>query len=1484
MVDDGCDVQGPDPALTTMASIDDVPIGGGGGFNFANHPDAYPPGEGPPDATPFGAPPAETESFSGPLEQRLKHKNWKARKEAFDELAKLFAEAENSKDPVFATYGEFMRDAVKDGNASALEAGLDCCKAYVMGAGDEVSHIAGMVAGCTEKGLNSRPKAISTVQEIFVTLTEFGHGNAVMEGMGNTFAKCKGPKHKQHFSATLLTLVTDFGVGVFETKLILDILVKIIVDTDGETRKAARQVAVCLHAAMGPAFTTLLEKKGVKASTVAEVTKDVEAAEPIKPPTRSVKGATSQVTTGAAPAASSISAEALLYDEAEPEPVLKYLTKEFYATITDPKAKWAEKQSMMNELLFTHISKVKLQSGDYYELTKALKKALGDPNVAMVGLASKAFSYLTKGLRANFSKELKMLFPTLLDMLKEKKHCVMEPIRETLDTIFQHNILNPVDIADDLAKAAGDKILLIRVGVLQWMERCVTSDAPTDKIARWAKVFAPVFVKSCEDTDGSVRDAATKVAAACVKALGEAECSFLEELPQKTRDKVFTAQKAPAIASSSSSVSLKRPQRTHSAPRLAAEDEPAAPPAKAASSKTLRSGGGAAKQPKAKAAAADTTESVGVPGRAAAEEQLRSMAPDVADSILEGLMAKNFKERQNAVQTLRAALNQADNPAHAAEVGSAIFYASTPGWKDATFQVLSEMIGCILDLCGKVDALPKHVVVACVPVVDKLQDMKVKKAIRELLMKFAECTSPHFTVSRVISHMPDVKSPKVIQEVLEWMADVILDFGQRQTDERAVLGFAKGCIENQPLVKTAAIKLVVALRTVLGEKAVLAQLSDLRPALLKQVEEECAKVQETKHVPVRQVKGCEAAAATGGLNEPRDIRGDIEGGLLDRMSSANWKDRNEALEELSRILQAGKVKPEVGPDLLPALKARLADTNKNLIGTACHAVAHFFEAVGPSARAHAPKLLPTITTLLGDQKPQVRQGARKALEAFDKQCGLDGVLPFLPKAMATDVPYARQELCDFVLGALTRDAAKLPPGALLPTVQPIVGFLQDRHGETRRMAEEMLKFVITNVGYDAVAKHVGNLGAANQRALQPILDKNKQCNNGQAMVKPVPKKSALRTPRTEDDRENAQMGVTNISPTKSQSQARIQKPVMSQPYIYEDPEQDEGEEYKPKQVFKSMTRDMRSELPDQTPMMPRQQPTITTLHQAIEVLGKADTDMCLRAVEKIQGALAQQREVPVDEVMLKAMGRLTSICTDPDIPLDSRLVKALIGLMQETFQVPLSLRAQSDTLFYLIGALLDNLLTEKLHVAYRENPTTEIQRRNADEILRSLNSLMLKILERGNRTSTFCALIKRLDMYNKMIYNDGSRYVKYVELVAKCLLKLIRFVTQDSPTDVDFTKLLGAAHEFLTENPPTNFKNRMELPLRTVKTLLNELVKVKGSAIRDCLRSLSIPENALIAEFISMCLEKQGVSTEVVSAAPPTAPAAVPAAPAPAPA
>ena len=72
-----------------MEEKDNRPVGKGSGFPM----DEMGPGQG------------TEETFTGPLTERLVHKSWKARSEAYQELAKIFRLAEDEKADCFNEYG-----------------------------------------------------------------------------------------------------------------------------------------------------------------------------------------------------------------------------------------------------------------------------------------------------------------------------------------------------------------------------------------------------------------------------------------------------------------------------------------------------------------------------------------------------------------------------------------------------------------------------------------------------------------------------------------------------------------------------------------------------------------------------------------------------------------------------------------------------------------------------------------------------------------------------------------------------------------------------------------------------------------------------------------------------------------------------------------------------------------------------------------------------------------------------------------------------------------------------------------------------------------------------------------------------------------------------------------------------------------------------------------------------------------------------------
>lgn len=137
--------------------------------------------------------------------------------------------------------------------------------------------------------------------------------------------------------------------------------------------------------------------------------------------------------------------------------------------------------------------------------------------------------------------------------------------------------------------------------------------------------------------------------------------------------------------------------------------------------------------------------------------------------------------------------------------------------------------------------------------------------------------------------------------------------------------------------------------------------------------------------------------------------------------------------------------------------------------------------------------------------------------------------------------------------------------------------------------------------------------------------------------------------------------------------------------------------------------------------------------------------------------------------------------------------------------------------FNLAQQLLTRLLIENLDKIG--------QNKEGELILKNLNSAMLRMLENCNQTYIFVVLFKLLKQYK-----DNADMPKLAGLIIKCLLKLSKVM--DRLIDkLNLSKFLVAIHEYLTSINHDNKSQNDDLGIRIVKTLINEVVKVKKNDI-----------------------------------------------------
>ena len=106
-------------------------------------------------------------------------------------------------------------------------------------------------------------------------------------------------------------------------------------------------------------------------------------------------------------------------------------------------------------------------------------------------------------------------------------------------------------------------------------------------------------------------------------------------------------------------------------------------------------------------------------------------------------------------------------------------------------------------------------------------------------------------------------------------------------------------------------------------------------------------------------------------------------------------------------------------------------------------------------------------------------------------------------------------------------------------------------------------------------------------------------------------------------------------------------------------------------------------------------------------------------------------------------------------------------------------------------------------------------------ILKNLNSAMLRMLENCNHTYIFVVLFTLLRRHK-----DNPAMPKLAGLIIKCLLKLSKIMDK-LIEKIDLSKFLVAIHEYLSAIDHDNKSQNDDLGIRIVKTLVNEVVKLK---------------------------------------------------------
>jgi hypothetical protein len=210
-----------------------------------------------------------------------------------------------------------------------------------------------------------------------------------------------------------------------------------------------------------------------------------------------------------------------------------------------------------------------------------------------------------------------------------------------------------------------------------------------------------------------------------------------------------------------------------------------------------------------------------------------------------------------------------------------------------------------------------------------------------------------------------------------------------------------------------------------------------------------------------------------------------------------------------------------------------------------------------------------------------------------------------------------------------------------------------------------------------------------------------------------------------------------------------------------------------------------------------------------------------------------------------------------------RLCKHLVNVLVQMFSNDeLAAAVYRETMHQLLSELIMRLIDQGVHQ----------QTENGAQLVRALNVLMLRILENSNVNNTFSVLLDLLDagvLSLGQSRDNSTVEAKYAELVMKCIWKLTKALQQTiNSKRLISAELLRDVHKFLTATPPAEWKRRAQeklplgdMPLRTAKTILNELVLCLGNDVLVAMNeAVDDAKRSIVYQYLMHMLETTGTN------------------------
>ncbi|EMS63356.1 Protein MOR1 [Triticum urartu] len=558
-----------------------------------------------------------------------------------------------------------------------------------------------------------------------------------------------------------------------------------------------------------------------------------------------------------------------------------------------------------------------------------------------------------------------------------------------------------------------------------------------------------------------------------------------------------------------------------------------------------------------------------------------------------------------------------------------------------------------------------------------------------------------------------------------------------------------------------------------------------------------------------------------------------------RLWNSDFKRQIDGIELLQKALpSSGKEVVELLDILLRWFVLRFCESNTTCLLKVLDFLPELFDGLKDQSymltEAEAAIFLPCLIEKSGHNIEKVREKMGELIKQMINIYSLPKLLPYILEGLRSKNNRTRIECVDIIGYFMDHNGTEV--GGLLKNLPSVAALTAERDGEIRKAALNTLATAYKNLG-DDVWRYVGKLSDAQRSMLDDRfkwkareMDKRREGRPGDA-------RAALRR----SVRENGSDVAEQSGELVSRSMAGSMMP--RENFGYADAH-----------------------------TVPRQMATAATgpadWREALDIVALGLPEQSVEGMKVICHELTQavDPESSALDDLIKEADRLVS-CLSVMVPktfnfslsgASSRSCKYVLNTLMQTFQIKRLAHAVKE-------GTLDNLITELLLWLLDERvPLMD----DGSQLLKALNVLMLKILDNAERTSSFVVLINLLRPLDPSRWPSPTpseslavKNQKFSDLVVKCLIKLTK-VLQSTIYEVDLDRILQSVHIYLQELGMEEIRRRAgadDKPLRMVKTVLHELVKLRGTAIKGHLSMVPIdaePQPIILA-YIDLNLQQE---------------------------